>query len=59
MDKKPLPPFEFRRKIATAFHLKIVKQIMEETGQSKQECLWLILTKGIVEEGKKLKCSRN
>ena len=43
-------PIDFRKKITSPFHINQINALVEEWGISKSDCLWRILTKGIVLE---------
>lgn len=49
MDNQP-KPIDFRKKITSPFHLTLLNGLSEEWGVSKSECIWRILSKGIVLE---------
>ena len=54
MDNQP-KPIDFRKKITSPFHLKLLDALTEEWGVSKSECIWRILSRGIVLEKERRK----
>lgn len=49
-----LKQIDFRKQITTQFHLSKIQAISHEWGLTKTECLWHILSKGIVLEKEKI-----